>query len=141
MAPTSVAFGNEDAATYTATVTSPEPVVGGTVAITATVAGTPVTLCTVTTLVNGVGSCTPTGQQATLAVGAHTLTATYSGTANVTGGKTATAKLTVASTATTSTLPIAPAAAAYGAEHPVTLSGTVTSVTSGTPAGLAPSPT
>ena len=141
LSPANVAFGNEDAVTYTATVTSPETTPGGTVTITGTVAGTPTTICTVTTLVNGVGSCTPTGQQTTLSVGAHTLTATYNGDGNVTGGSTGKAKLTVAATATASTLSITPATAAYGQETAVTFRAPSPRPPRGSPPARAPSPT
>ncbi|HVX22894.1 MAG TPA: Ig-like domain-containing protein, partial [Acidimicrobiales bacterium] len=136
LTPSTVAFGAEGATTAAVTVSGPD--VPASVAVKSS-ATTGTTLCTVTNWVGGVGNCTVTGQRAVPAGSYPAVTATYAGDANVVGSA-GTASWSVTAAPTTATLSVTPSTTTFGKEHTgvtsVTLTGTVASTTSGTPAGV-----
>ena len=128
-----VIYGNESQAAFSATVASPG---AGTPTGTATFKQGATTLCTVT-LTNGTGTCTPAAAALAAAGAAYTVVATYVPGAdpNFSAPATQNVALTVAKASTTTTVTLAPSTATYGSETGVTLTGTVGPQFSGTPTG------
>ena len=135
VAPSTVAFGSEDGATFTVTVT---PQYTGAPTGTVVVSTGATTLCTVH-LASGpsAGTCTTTPQALPIG-GPYALTAVYSGDADFTTSTgTDPAGLTVSKATTSTTMTVSPSSVAYGSEQGVTLSAQVHLVGGGatTPTG------
>ena len=128
-----VIYGNESQAVFSATVASPG---SGTPTGTVTFKQGSTTLCTVT-LTNGTGTCTPAAAALAASGSAYSVTATYVPGAdpNFSAPAAQTVLLTVSKASTTATLSIAPSTATYGSETGVTLTATVGPQFSGTPSG------
>ena len=128
-----VIYGNESQAVFSATVSSPG---AGTPTGTVTFKQGATSLCTVT-LTNGTGTCTPAAAALAASGSPYSVTATYVPGAdpNFSAPAAQTVSLTVSKASTTSTLSIAPSTATYGSETGVTLTATVGPQFSGTPSG------
>lgn len=126
-APT-VTYGDEQAETLTATVTSPA---GGTPTGTVTVTDGTLTACQIT-LTNGTGTCTLPATA--IPGGTGQLTATYSGDARYAAAS-STATVTVAKAATTPVMTVSPATVTFGTSYHVVVSVTVAPKFTGTPTG------
>lgn len=125
-APSTTVFGQ--AATFTATVTSANAALSGTVAFSAN--GTALGGCAAIALSAGKAACTT----AALAVGAQTITATYSGDADTAGASAPTLAFSVTKAATTTTL-TPPASITFGATVDIAAAVAVAAPGAGTPTG------
>ena len=105
----------------------------GTVAITAYVSGSPVTLCTITLPAT---TCTGTGIALATAVSPYSVLAVYSGDGNFTTSTSSSQNLTVTSSATSTIAILSPQSVTYGNEHTAVISATVTHTGAGTPTGV-----
>ena len=132
----------DQAETTIAVTASPNPaIVGGSVALTATIAsagGTPSGTATFFDGLTGLGTATLAGGIATLntsdlAAGPHVITAVYSGNSQFLASLSATSTLLIEPAASATTLSIAPTSSSYGAL--VTLSANVSANAGGTPTG------
>ena len=129
----SVTYGNETSVSALVTVT---PLKSGTPSGTATVSVGTTTLCVVSTLTNGAGSCTVTGATALAASGTpYNVVATYSGDTNFTKSASSPSTLAVTQATTGTALSISPSSVTYNGESAATFTATLTPQFAGTPTG------
>lgn len=126
---TNLAYGNEQAETLSATVTSPA---GGTPTGTVTVAAAGATACTMT-LTAGSGTCTPPATS--IPAGSDDLVATYNGDTNYTVSVSAPSPVTVTKATSAASLTLSTPSVIYGQENTEDLTARVAPQFGGTPTG------
>ncbi len=129
----SVTYGNEKSESALVTVT---PLKSGTPTGSATVTVGTTTLCVVSSLTNGAGSCTITGNTLLAASGTpYAVVATYGGDGNFTKSASVSSPLTVTQATSGTALSISPPSVTYGGESAATFTATLTPQYVGTPTG------